>query len=139
MRYGDMNRAYVAINEELAKAWIPISVRLPENGEYTFSLHNASIADELEGVYLIDYANENKVTNLLEYNYTFTAEAGTITDRFALNAIVGQRPIPTGVDAVDGDNDGTQPVKFIYRDNVYILHNGTIYDATGKKVREIDK
>ena len=134
MRYGDMNMAYVAINETLAKEWIPVLVRIPEAGEYTFSLNSASKVSELEGVYLIDYENGDQVTNLLEENYSFITDAGTISNRFAINAIVGER-MPTDIDAVGAGIDITQPVKFIYRDNVYILHRGAIYDATGKKVK----
>lgn len=137
MRYGDMNMAYVAINETLAKEWIPVLVRIPETGEYTFSLNSASKVSELEGVYLIDYENGDLVTNLLESNYTFFSESGTISGRFAINAVVGNR-VPTAIDAV-GAGDATKPVKFIYRDQMYILLNGVIYDATGKKVREINK
>lgn len=137
MRYGDMNMAYVAINETLAKEWIPVLVRIPETGEYTFSLNSASKVSELEGVYLIDYENGDLVTNLLESNYTFFSESGTISGRFAINAVVGNR-VPTAIDAV-GAGDATKPVKFIYRDQMYILLNGVIYDATGKKVRLINQ
>ena len=141
MRYNDMNMAYVAINEVLAKEWIPVNVRLPQAGEYTFSLHEASIAGELEGVYLIDYANGDKVTNLIEDSYIFAAEAGTISGRFAINAIVGEHKTPTGIDAIQAgaDMNSDKPFKFVYRDKVYILHQGVIYDSTGKKVREINK
>ena len=138
MHYGDMNMAYVAVNETLAKEWIPVTIRVPETGEYTFSIHEASIAGELEGVYLIDYENGDQVTNLLEENYPFYAENGTISGRFAINAIVGNR-VPTDIDAVGAGSDSTKPMKFIYRDQMYILLNGAIYDATGKKVREINK
>ena len=137
MRYGDMNMAYVAINETLAREWIPVLVRIPETGEYTFSLNSASKVSELEGVYLIDYENGDKVTNLLESNYTFFSESGTISGRFAINAVVGNR-VPTAIDAV-GAGDATKPVKFIYRDQMYILLNGVIYDATGKRVQTINK
>jgi hypothetical protein len=137
MRYGDMNMAYVAINETLAKEWIPVLVRIPETGEYTFSLNSASKVSELEGVYLIDYENGDLVTNLLESNYTFFSESGTISGRFAINAVVGNR-VPTAIDAV-GAGDATKPVKFIYHDQMYILLNGVIYDATGKRVQTINK
>ena len=141
MRYNEMNMAYVAINEMLAKEWIPVNVRVPQSGEYTFSLHEASIAGELEGVYLIDYAADGRVTNLIEQDYTFVAEAGTIDGRFAINAIVGERSTPTDIDVVNGGGDlnSDKPFKFIYHDKVYIYHRGVIYDATGKKVREINK
>ncbi len=132
MYYGEMNMAYLALNKTLAEEWIPVTVRIPANDEFTFSLHEASVADELEGVYLIDY-QEGTMTNLLDENYTFYSVNGTITGRFAINAKAGERQTPTGIDVVQGE-DG-EPVKFIYHDNVYILHNNVIYDATGKKVK----
>ena len=137
MRYGDMNMAYVAINETLAKEWIPVSVRIPADGEYTFSLHEASIAGELEGVYLIDYQNGDKITNLIEQSYTFSSTAGTINGRFSINAKVGERQTPTGIDAINagGDINSDKPFKFIYHDKVYIWLNGVIYDTTGKRVK----
>ena len=54
MHYGDLDYAYLAINEELAKTWIPVTVRIPKNDEYTFSMRTISTVDELEGIYLID-------------------------------------------------------------------------------------
>lgn len=137
MRYGDRNMAYVAINEMLAKEWIPVSVRIPADGEYTFSLHEASIAGELEGVYLIDYQNGDKVTNLIEQSYTFSSTAGTINGRFSINAKTGERQTPTGIDAINagGDINSDKPFKFIYHDKVYIWLNGVIYDTTGKRVK----
>ena len=141
MLYGDLNMAYVAINKELAREWIPVTVRIPENGEYTYSLHEASIADELEGVYLIDYENGDMITNLLDNNYTFYSPSGIISGRFAINAIVGQHNTPTDIDIINagGDIHSDKPVKFIWNDKVFILHNGVIYDSTGKKVREINR
>lgn len=140
MQYGDRNMAYVAINEVLAREWIPVTVRIPESGEYTYSLHEASIAGELEGIYLIDYTN-GQVTNLIDESYSFAAEAGTISNRFAINAIIGQRETPTDVDVINagGDIHSNEPVKFIWNDKVFILHRGVIYDSTGKRVREINR
>ena len=141
MRYGDMNMAYVAINSVLAQEWIPVTIQLPEGGEYTFSLHEASVIDELEGVYLIDYAAGNVITNLLDNNYSFGSAPGTISGRFAINAIVGEHNTPTGIDIINGGGDinSDKPFKFIYHEKVYIYHRGVIYDATGKRVREINK
>ncbi len=136
MRYNDMNMAYLAINEELAKQLIPVSVRIPADGEYTFRIHEASIADELEGIYLTDYQT-NTVTNLLYDSYTFNAVAGTDNARFAINAVIGKREVPTGVDISGSDKD--KPTKFIWKDKVYILHNNVIYDSTGKRVNVINK
>ena len=134
MLFNDMKMAYLAINQELAEQLIPVNVRIATTGEHIFSMHSASKVSELEGVYLTDYRTGD-VTNLLEDSYPFNAEAGTISGRFALNAKVGKRPVPTDLDIVDGDIHGNQPIKFLYNDKVYILHNGVIYDATGKKVR----
>lgn len=141
MRYGDLNMAYVAINDTLAQEWIPVNVRIPADGEYTFSLHEASKVSELEGVYLIDYQNGDKITNLIEQSYTFSSTAGTINGRFSINAKVGERQTPTGIDAINagGDINSDKPFKFIYHDKVYIWLNGVIYDTTGKRVREINK
>ena len=141
MHYADMDMAYVAINETLAKEWIPVTVNIPADGEYTYSLTSYSEVNDLEGVYLIDYMNSNQVTNLIEEDYTFVAEAGTSANRFSINAIVGQRNTPTDIDIINagGDINSSKPLKFLWNDKVFILHNGVIYDATGKKVREINK
>lgn len=139
MQYGGMDMAYVAINSMLAQQWIPVTVILPTSGEYTFSLTNSSVVEQLEGVYLIDYANDNQVTNLIDEDYVFTSEAGTIGNRFSINAIVGERQTPTDVDIIGADKDSKEPIKFLYHEKVYIYHHGIIYDATGKKVREINK
>lgn len=138
MHFNEMKMAYLAIDPELAAQLIPVSVRITNAGEHVFSMHSASKVGELEGIYLTDYLTGD-VTNLLEDSYPFSSEAGTISGRFAINAKVGERQTPTDLDIVDGDIHGNQPVKFIYHDKVYIWHNGVIYDATGKKVREINK
>lgn len=140
MHYSNMDLAYVAINATLAQEWIPVTVILPTEGEYTYSLMSSSEVEQLEGVYLIDYTN-NQITNLIENDYVFTAAAGTISDRFAINAIVGQRETPTDVDVINtgGDIHSNEPVKFIWNDKVFILHRGVIYDSTGKRVREINR
>ena len=137
MLYGGMNMAYVAINETLAREWIPVSVRIPADGEYTFLLHESSVVGELEGVYLIDYGNGDKITNLMDQGYTFASTAGTINGRFAINAIVGEHKTPTAIDAVNAGADlgSDKPFKFLWHDKVYILHRGVIYDSTGKKVK----
>ncbi len=138
MNYGGMDMAYVAINSTLAKEWIPVTVKIPATGEYTFSLTNSSSVEELEGVFLIDYANGSVITNLIGNDYVFTAEEGTITDRFAINATYGGRETPTLIDAVQSEAiDSDKPIKFLFHEKVYILYQGIIYDAVGKKVSEI--
>ncbi len=91
--------------------------------------------NDLEGVYLIDYMNSNQVTNLIEEDYTFVAEAGTSTNRFSINAKVGARDVPTDIDVTDAEKNSGKAVKFLYRDKLYIMRSGRIYDATGKQVK----
>jgi len=134
MRYADMDMAYLAINKTLAREWIPVTVILPTSGEYTYSLMSSSEVEHLEGVYLIDYTT-NEITNLIENDYVFTATAGTISNRFAINATVGERQTPTEIDVIGADKNGDEPIKFLYHDKVFIWHHGVIYDATGKKVK----
>ena len=129
-----MDMAYVAINQQLAREWIPVTVILPTTGEYTYSLMSSSAVEHLEGVYLIDYTTD-EITNLIENDYVFTAAAGTISNRFAINATVGERQTPTEIDVIGVDKTGDEPIKFLYHDKVFIWHHGVIYDATGKKVR----
>jgi hypothetical protein len=136
MVYDSVDMAYLAINEDLAKEWIPVVARIPESGEYTYSLRTTSVVNELEGIYLIDYQT-NSITNLIENNYSFTSEAGIIEGRFSINVIAGQRETPTDIDAINagGDLNSNKPVKFVWNDKVYIWLNGVIYDTTGKRVK----
>lgn len=141
LQYDNMDMAFLAVNSVLAQAWIPVTVRIPTGGTYTYSMHYASRVGELEGVYLMDYLT-GQMTNLLDNNYTFTIEAGTTDNRFALNAIVGERQLPTDMDVAEmtgGEVDTDRPVKFIYHDQVYILYRNCIYDATGKQVRKMNR
>lgn len=141
LQYDNMDMAFLAVNSVLAQAWIPVTVRIPTAGTYTYSMHYASRVGELEGVYLMDYLT-GQMTNLLDNNYTFTIEAGTTDNRFALNAIVGERQLPTDMDVAEmtgGEVDTDRPVKFIYHDQVYILYRNCIYDATGKQVRKMNR
>ena len=78
--------------------------------------------------------------DLLEKEYSFSTEKGKNEGRFAINVLLKpepEDPITTGVNHLDSDSD--VPLKFIYQDKMYILRNGIIYDAVGKKVNEINK
>ena len=127
-----MDMAYVALNPELAKEWIPVIVRVPAAGEYTYSLKESSKVSALEAVWLLDGLTGLKI-NLLTDEYTFhAAEPGTISGRFSINAIVRGEETPTGVGYLSDDDD--KCVKFILNDHIYLRCNGMIYDMTGKTV-----
>ena len=66
-----------------------------------------------------------------------TASAPNV--RFVLNVILksDSENTATGLDGIDAKDDG--PMKFIREDKMFIKQNGVIYDATGKKVGEINK
>ena len=65
-------------------------------------------------------------------------QAETNNERFTVSVILkseNQGPT-TGLENAGVQRDGL--TKFIYQDKMFILHNGIIYDATGKKVTTIN-
>ena len=136
--YGGYNLAYNALSPDDAKEWIPVGYVAPTAGEYKFQLEEESNLTEVEHIFLTDYEKSTTV-DLLDGAYEFETVKGTNNSRFALNVILKaeQEGVLTGVEEIDGNSE--LPVKFIYRDKMYILNKGVIYDATGKKVREINK
>ena len=139
--YGGYNLAYNALSPDEAKQFIPIGYVAPSAGEYTFSLDDNSDVNEIDHIYLTDY-QESVTVDLMEQDYIFMTTSGKNESRFAINATLKEETdTPTDIDIINGggDLDGEKPIKFIYHDKMYILRNGVLYDATGKKVREINK
>ena len=139
--YGGYNLAYNALSPDDAKQFIPIGYVAPSAGEYTFSLDDNSDVNEIDHIYLTDY-QESVTVDLMEQDYIFMTTSGKNESRFAINATLKEETAtPTDIDIINGggDLDGEKPIKFIYHDKMYILRNGVLYDATGKKVREINK
>ena len=137
--YGGYNLAYNAMSPDDAKQFIPIGYVAPSAGEYTFSLDDNSDVNEIDHIYLTDY-QESVTVDLMEQDYIFMTTSGKNESRFAINATLKEETdTPTDIDIINGggDLDGEKPIKFIYHDKMYIYHRGVIYDATGKKVREI--
>ena len=137
--YGGYNLAYNALSPDDAKQFIPIGYVAPSAGEYTFSLDDNSDVNEIDHIYLTDY-QESVTVDLMEQDYIFMTTSGKNESRFAINATLKEETdTPTDIDIINGggDLDGEKPIKFIYHDKMYIYHRGVIYDATGKKVREI--
>ena len=117
---------------------IPVEFYAPNAGEYIFSLDDNSDIDRLEYVILYD-AVLGLNTNLLTNDYMVDLEeTGLIENRFSIGLRIKEKDnSATGIGDVSGDPE--RPYKFIYRDKMYILRGGKIYDATGKQVREINK
>ena len=137
--FSGYNLAYNALSPDDAKQFIPIGYVAPSAGEYTFSLDDNSDVNEIDHIYLTDY-QESVTVDLMEQDYIFMTTSGKNESRFAINATLKEETdTPTDIDIINGggDLDGEKPIKFIYHDKMYILRNGILYDATGKKVREI--
>ena len=119
-----------------AQEWVPAGVVVPADGTYTFSVGTVN-ENFIKSVLLLDKSSG------IEYDLTslspqLTMTAGTFDARFAVKIVLyNENETPTGVDEVDIDSG--QPFKFIWHDKMYIMNNGVIYDATGKRVREINK
>ena len=139
--FGGYNLAYNALSPDDAKQFIPVGYVAPTAGEYTFSLDDESDVNEIEHIFLTDY-QANVTVDLMEQDYTFTTGSGKNESRFVLNTTLKEKhETPTDIDIINsgGDLNADEPFKFIYRDKMYILRNGVMYDATGKKVKTINK
>ena len=142
---GGMQLAFNAMSTEDVKQVIPVGVRLPEDGEYTFSLNSQYADADIERLDLIDYET-GEVTNLMMSDYRFTATRSQNNDRFALN-VVPMVKMPTGVEDSDVRSQYSYPEgtiisdvrKIILDDKMFIIRDGLLYDATGKRVKEINK
>ena len=135
--YNGYNLAYNALSPTNAEEQIPIGYVVPTVGEYTWALDESSNVEDIEHIYLYDYET-SVITDLLTDVYTFTASEQKSDTRFAINVTLKSKD-STVTGLVNVNKDSEQSVKFIYNDKIYILHNGVIYDATGKFVETINK
>ena len=132
---GATRLAYNAMSNADAANIIPIGYRAPAEGEYTFSI-NPRYAQNgaFESVNLIDYET-GIVTDLLQSSYTFSTERTQNDARFALN-VVPRQETPTDLEDVQGDDvQGTKVRKMIINDQLFIIRDGQMYDATGRMVK----
>ena len=135
---GEYRTAFNALTEATAALPIPVGIIASSAGTYRFAKLEDADYSEVEHLWLTDYLQSRYVDLLVEPFYEFTTEAGRFEDRFAINATLApKQDTPTDIDGTSEEID--QPIKFIYHDKMYILRNGVLYDATGKKVSEINK
>lgn len=128
---------YNGMPATVAEQMIPVGYRANVDGNYTFSYKEDGNADYIEHIWLTDMA-KGSVTDLKVQSYTFETEEGVFDERFMLNVVFNKNNTTTDIEN-EFENESEQPQKFIYQDKMYILYNGVIYDAVGKKVREINK
>ena len=136
--YNGYKLAYNATSPNEAKEWIPVGYIVPKVGEYTFKLDERAAVEDIIHIYLMDYET-GAITDLLDNTYTFDTSVKKSESRFAINVVLrSDAPgTATGIDNMRWSSD--QPQKFIYNGMMYILHNGTIYDANGQQVKTINK
>ena len=144
--YPGDNLSFIAVDKTTAAGSIAIGYQVPAAGEYTLQLSDRAyvMTDAIEALYVTDHEVSPEVTtDLLENPYSFTVTKAETNDaRFTVSIKLKEnQDTPTDIDIINGggDLDGEKPIKFIYHDKMYILRNGVLYDATGKKVREINK
>lgn len=128
--------AFEAMSEERAEGEVPLGYRAPEDGNYTFTLSEYSKLENVEAVLLND--NEEGVYNydLLKGDYVFESASALYNDtRFTVRIVLKEdsQGSATGTETIDMRSE--QPLKFLYNDKMYILRNGVLYDATGKRVK----
>lgn len=135
--YNGYNLAYNALSPANAEEQIPIGYVVPTVGKYTWALDKSSNIEDVEHIYLIDYET-SAITDLVTDVYTFTASEQKSDVRFAINVTLKSKE-NTVTGLVNINKDSELSLKFIHNDKIYILHNGVIYDATGKFVETINK
>ena len=129
--YGEM--AFAGVADELLEQGVALTVYSPKAQELTISMRENEWLHRMTFVWLIDKATGAQI-DLLESDYSFSAEAGTTAGRFILMGAFFAPQITTDNGTVQGDED-IKAKKFIYKDKMYIQINGVIYDATGKLVK----
>lgn len=133
--YQDMRLAFNAMSFENAQSSpIPLGYRAAEAGEYTINLdiiEDASAYEDLyEGIVLYDSATETQ-TNLLYADYTFTTDKIQDDTRFSIQ-FIPKNNAPTHIENIP-HYQTTQ--KIILNNQLYIIHNGQIYNIIGQNIR----
>lgn len=109
---------------------LPLNIYAPKAGEYTLAM-KSNPEDE---VYLRQ--NGSIIWNMAMGNFTADLAAGT-DNSYELLVIRHAPNITTGVDEIDSENGNNGTIfveKMIVDDQLYILREGVLYDAQGRKV-----
>lgn len=135
---GEYRTAFNSLPETAAAQPIPVGYIAPNAGSYKFSLVDGDYS-EVEHIWLTDYDEGSTVDLLTEESYEFQTNSGAFNERFAIYVILKPESPGTLTDAELVEDEYEQPQKFIYRDQLYIFNNGRLHDATGRRVREVNK
>lgn len=137
--YPDDYLSFIAVDKATAANSIAIGYQVPAGGDYTLQLSDREyvMVDAVEALYVTDHEVSPEVTtDLLDGPYNFHVNNAEMNDtRFTMSIQLAPKVI-TDIDIVpDEGMKDSKPLKFLYHDKMYILRNGIIYDATGKKVQ----
>lgn len=134
------NQIYSVINEveyagntlPVEDQIVPLTVNINANGAYTFAM--PEMTDGLE-VYLMDNATNAHIDMAID-SYTVDLNKGKIADRFYLDVRVKERTTPTIIETIgtDGNPTGDRFIKVIQNDQLHIIRNGRIYNASGMEL-----
>ena len=127
--------SWVAISPEIANGSMAIGYQVPTAGEYRLSLSETYISDKIEQLLVTDHEMSPEITtDLMEDAYIFHVDqAETNDERFTVSFRLKELNQEQGIEDVRPTDE--TPQKFLYRDKIYILRNGVVYDATGKQVQ----
>lgn len=118
--------------------WNAAGITPTTSGEYTFSATRVNTS-YVQAVLLKDLYS-NVEYDLLTSDVALHLEPGTVDDRLAIKIVLkGENETPTALDEINNEGVNRGPEKILYDQQIYIRYNGVLYDATGKKVREINK
>ena len=106
------------------EATIALNLYAPAEGEYTLSVEEQADAT----VYLL--YNGNIVWNLSMGEYPIHLTQG---NNAGYSLVVRRENAPTDVENIFGADEQTE--KFIYNGNLYILHEGKVFDAVGNVLK----
>ena len=141
LMHDEKRMAFESVKEARAAEATPLGYRAPLVTTYVLAIdEDASQLGEVKAVYLNDYVAGVMNHDLMLDAYEFESQQFAFNDeRFTIRIVLKDEDTgtTTGIDALNVEND--VPTKFIYQDKMYILYHGIIYDATGKKVKEINK
>ncbi len=109
---------------------VPVGVVVKKTGDYTFSIPDGTNGI---GITLIDEETGIR-TSLSALDYTVNLAAGDYTNRFWLE-ISPIHNAPTGIEEVSGNGLPTTEARKVLIDGIlYIVKDGQLFDATGKRV-----
>ena len=111
---------------------IPVGYAQPEAGYMLIKAIETHLTEDVEHVWLID--NETNTWTDLRYNaYEFQTEAGTFNDRLWIS--IRRTPMITTDIENEYIGSGDSPMKMIYNGQLYIIHDGKIFNAVGNRVK----